>query len=174
MIDPGFNYLKRREALQGRYDARTKIKNECDITYFEKFGDEHHAVENVIKYERLRFCGYTHEEAFRFNDCGWIIDNYGNKHKTWRAAQTKNAFCDIHTFQIPNGKWVSGSTYWGGVSGYGAYPSIYDKQFNTEREAMRGEILYVISMIEKGHDEPVELLPQLKKAAVDFLQLSLF
>ncbi len=175
MTDPEYQFLKRREALHGRYEARTKIKTQCDIAYFEKFGDEDHAVENVIRYERLRFCGYTHEEAFRFDDSGWIITNYGNKHKTERVAKTKKAFCDIHTFQLPNGNWGAGCTYLASSSsGYGSNPSIYDKQFKTEREAKRGEILYVIRMIEEGYDEPVELLPQLKKAAADSIQLSLF
>lgn len=144
---------------------------------FAQFGDGDRAVKNAIRYEQLLRCGYTREQAMTFDDSGWIYDNYcRNAHKREEVARTKGAWCVILTFQLPNGKWVSGHEYTYPSGGSYCGCSIYDKQFDTEKQARYSEIVHIIKRLEAmkyDSDEKV-LLPQLKKHAMSYLQLELF
>lgn len=166
-----FNYLKMREQMYQRYEAAKSSGGE-DLDWFMQFGDEYVCVDNAIAYERLLYCGWSkkdiHLKDRRINDVRC------NKCKRVEIARVNNSFCKISTFQLPNGKWVAGHDYGNNNSGNFCNPSIYNKQFDTEHKAKHAEIVYVIDLIKKGYNEPVELLPKLKKAATECLQLSLF
>lgn len=167
----GYNYYKEREKMWERYDSGKESQ------WFLQFGDGNKAVENACKYEQLLRCGYTHEQAMTFNDCGWIKDNYcirGQKRE--EVARTKNSWCVILTFRLPNGKWVSGHEYTYPSGGSYCGCSIYEKQFDSEKQAKHAEIAYIIKHLEEmkyDSDEKV-LLPQLKKSSMSCLQLELF
>lgn len=169
MIDP--NHLQMRKQMYQRYEA-AEASGGKDLAWFKQFGDEYVCVDNAIAYERLLLCGYSKKDIRLENRR--INDTRCNDCKRIEVARVKNSFCRISTFQLPNGKWVAGNEYQNSLSGHYCNPSIYDKQFDTEREAKHAEIVDVIRTIENGYNEPVELLPQLKKAASDSLQLSLF
>ena len=167
------NRLEERERMRKRYEAALRGSSK-ERKRFAQFGDEYHAVENALRYERLLSCGYTEEEAMRFNESGWICDVRLDCCREL-VAHTSDASCVVITAQLPNGKYVGGFElkY---ISG-GVYDdaSIYKDQFDTERLCRRTEIMDIISRIDDGWEkEPKVLLPQLKKAAADCLELSLF
>ncbi len=169
MMDP--NHIRARKQMYERYDAALASGGK-DIAWFEQFGDEYVCIDNAIAYERLLLCGYPKEDI-RLKG-RWINDVRCNDCKRTEVARVAKSFCIISTFQLPNGKWVAGNEYQNDLSGHYCSPSIYDKPFETEREAKYAEIVDVIRKIENGCNEPIELLPQLKKAASESLQLSLF
>lgn len=168
----GFHYLEEREKMIERYESGRESK------WFSQFGKEQHlAIENAIIYEQLIRCGYTHEQALTFDDVGWIDDNYCLKpHKREEVVRGKGFWCVILTFQLPNKKWVSGHEYTYPSGGSFCNCSIYEKQFDSEKQAKHAEIVHIIKHLESMTYDSEEkvLLPQLKKQAMSCLQLELF
>ena len=138
-----YNYLDDRDKMQDRYDSGKESE------WFAQFGDGYRAVENAVRYEQLLRCGYSHEQAMTFDECGWIRTNYSKPSKCRRelVAETGSAWCCIITFQLPNSKWIAGHelTYSSGGSYCGC--SYYDKQFETEKQAKHAELVYTIKTI---------------------------
>jgi hypothetical protein len=168
----GYNYWKEREKMWKRYESGKESE------WFSSFGNEHKAVENACRYEQLIKCGYSHEQAMTFDDSGWIKDNYCRAKfcKRYEIVRTKEVWCAILTFQLPNKKWVAGHEYTYPSGGCFCGCSIYGKQFDTERQARHSELVHIIKGLEKITWDSSEkmLLPQLKKAALSCLQLELF
>lgn len=164
----GYNYTEERDRMWERFDSG---KEEA---YFAQFGG--YCVENAMAYEQLLRCGYTHEQAMAFDSNDRIKTTYGNDYREVEVARTAGAWCVIRTLQLPNGKWVAGFGYsHRSAGGATCNPSIYCRQFDTEREAKCAEIRYVIGCIGDDWDDlPKELLPPLKRALMDCRELSFF
>ena len=167
----GYDYSEEYNRMWARFDSG-KEKD-----YFSQFGDgDRLCVGNAIDYEQLLRCGYTHEQAMTFNGYGYIKKDYVNGYSDVVVVRTADAWCAIRTFHLPNGRWVAGFGYsHRSAGGATCNPSIYCRQFDTEREAKCAEIRYVIDSIGDGWDDgPKVLLPQLKRALMDCRELSFF
>lgn len=169
------SYMKSLERMRQRYEAALAGSRE-EREWFARFGsDGHHAVENAHRYEQLLRCGYPEEMACHINDSGWIDCGYRLFSRKEKVAYTADAECSILIAKLPNGKYVGGHELRWPSGGSLCGAGIFEDAFDTEREAKRAEIMDVIRIIEKGHEEGRKvLLPQLKKAAAECLQLSLF
>ena len=165
------NIIKERERLQDRIDAG------YDREYFAQFGEKYCVAENAMRYERLMACGYPAEQALTFDKYGWIVDHYPFKEgfRKESVARTPEGEITLLTFQLPNGEWIAGNECHAQTLHWYSGPTIYGETFTSEDYARRAELKHIIKYIEDGwEDEPKVLLPQLKKAASEALQLSLF
>ena len=116
---------------------------------------------------------------YRLNGHGWLENGHCLELK--EKAEFVPVFKDdqnranVMILQHPNGKWIATAEYNFSISGGGAYPSIWDKQYPTRREALNAVLDSLISHIEKSTvQKDKKYLSIIKQMRGTTSQLSLF
>lgn len=167
-----FYYHEQLELMWERFESGKEDE------YFSQFGGW--CVKNAVEYEQMLRCGYTHEQAmgvFVDGHFGRIIFDKDCHEEV--VARVDKAWCLVYTFQLPNGKWVAGSHCSHQSGGHYFGCGIFSSQFDTEREARCAELRSLIESFSKERTGgsgpgPKVLIPQLKRALMDGLQINLF
>ena len=105
--------------------------------------EERQERENRHHYEKWLSCGFQGE--MELNDAGWFSKCYTlpniTKIEVFRKGYQHHA--EIEYTQLPNGKWVGGSSLWCAIHGYGHGASIWAKQYDTMEEAILEQLDYI-------------------------------
>ena len=82
---------------------------------------------------------------------------------------------EIMLLQHPNGKWIGTLCYSLSICGGGSYPSIWEKQYDTRRNALNATLDKLIGYVESSTvQKDRKYLPLIKKMRASTGQLSLF
>ena len=111
--------------------------------------EERQERENKQHYEKWLSCGFTGE--MELNEHGWFNKCYTlpnvKKMEVFRKGYQYHA--EVEYAQLPNGKWVNGSSLWCTTHGYGHGASIWSKQYDTQEEAILAELNYIEGQLEE-------------------------
>ena len=114
--------------------------------------EERQERENRQHYEKWLSCGFTGEMLL--NEHGWFDECYKipniTKIEVFRKGYQHRA--ELEYTQLPNGKWIAGSDLWCATYGYCHGVSIWDKQYDTQEEAILAGLDYIESRLE-GKDK---------------------
>lgn len=113
--------------------------------------EERQKRENEKTYRQWLSCGFVGE--MRLNDCGWCVNGIAlYKHENAKKVTLfdKHPFSAyIEYMQLPNKKWIAGSSLNCPLHGYVHGMSVWSKQYETKNEAVTEQI----NMIEKSLEE---------------------
>lgn len=97
---------------------------------------------NDRHYKRWLSCGYTGEMTV--NEYGWCNNELDRDTvKKLTVLKSKAVDAELGYAQLPNGKWVAGSSMMTNIGccyGYGSSVSIWSKQYDTKGEAVTAEL----------------------------------
>ena len=115
-------------SVKARYLIALRKKDNQMIEYFERMGDNpRKIIENTRCFERAKECGFTEPV---FNEYGWC--HY--RLNVIREIEVGKSCVAIA--ESPSGKFMFGLNYEFDTGGGGWSPSIWDKPYNTERDAI--------------------------------------
>ena len=107
--------------------------------------------ENKRQYEKWLSCGFRGDMVI--DKSGWCINGlsfYKNDNVEEQILFDRPRYiARISFMQLPNGKWISGSSCTFPLQGWGHGLSVWDTQYDTKEEAVEKELDY----IEKSLDE---------------------
>ena len=163
-----------------RYDRAVKNNDAEELAWFAQFGTEkweNQMITNARAYEQYLLCGYKGNPIF--NEHG-LLEN-GHCLELKEKAEFVPVFKDdqyranVMILQHPNGKWIATAEYNFSISGGGAYPSIWSKQYPTRRDALNAVLDSLISHIENSTvQKDKKYLSIIRKMRGTTCQLSLF
>lgn len=117
----------------------------------EETFEERKKRENDALYQKWLSCGFTGE--MRINECGWCVNGVSlSNHEQAKKVVLFEKWpfkSHIEYMQLPNGKWISGSSCTFPLHGWGHGLSIWCKQYETKEEAVTKEL----DVIEKSLEE---------------------
>ena len=121
--------------------------NDTDLlAYFAKFGEDYRGVQNACRFEASRECGFTDE--YHTNKEGWC--NNGELDIIKEYIFNGRTYAEIAYAELPNGRWVCGSSVFLENNGYGFLPSVFTPSYPTKDESILAEIDRITDYIKKN------------------------
>ena len=114
-----------------------------------------------------------------FNEHGWLENgrciDLKEKSELVSVFKDDQYRANVMILKHPNGKWIATAEYNFSISGGGAYPSIWSKQYQTRRDALNAVLDSLISHIENSTvQKDKKYLSIIRKMRGTTGQLSLF
>ena len=180
MKERDYYICKRELPMYERYDKAVENNDKEELAWFAQFGSkkwENQMITNARAYEQYLSCGYTGEPIL--NDVGWLENGHcselRDKAETVTVFKDDTAHADVMLLQHPNGKWIATLEYNFSQSGGSAYPSIWDKQYPTRKEALNSVLDRLIDVMQRSNiSKDRKHLPMVKQMRGTTGQLSLF
>lgn len=165
--------------MYDRYDRAVEENDEKTLLWFHQFGSEEwerQMIENAHDYELYLSCGYTGKPSF--NSAGWLENANGyfmrdQMEIVW-VFKENGARAYVQLLHHPNDTWVSAIDITLSLGGCCGYPSVWDKQYPTRREALNAALDNIIRYVASGSKAEQRLLPLVKQKRADTQQLNLF
>ena len=163
-----------------RYDKAVENNDAKELAWFAQFGTEkweNQMITNARAYEQYLLCGYKGEPVF--NEHGWLENgrciDLKEKSELVPVFKDDQYRANVMILQHPNRKWIATAEYNFSISGGGAYPSIWSKQYPTRRDALNAVLDSLISHIENSTvQKDKKYLSIIRKMRGTTCQLSLF
>ena len=110
--------------------------------------EERQERENAQCYKKWLSCGFTGE--MKVNKYGWFDSGDCLKGEE-KVVFDKGFKCSAKLCytQLPNGKWISGSSFWCNTHGYAYGLSVWNTQYNTKEEAIEAQLAKIAREIDE-------------------------